>query len=109
MLNIEEAIENLTGYVEARIELIKLDVKDQSVRVGVATLVWSLVGFFALMALVFLSIALAIVLGYWLGMAWGFVLVAVLYLAVGFALLLSKRWLQKQVELRAFSPDKADE
>ena len=102
MLKIEDVIENLTGYLEARVELIKLDVKDQSVRVGVATLVWGLVGFFGLMALAFLSVAAAIVLGHWLGLAWGFVVVAGFYSLIGLALVASKKRLQKEVEKRAF-------
>jgi len=103
MLNINQAVENLTGYIEARVEVIKLDIKDQSTRVGVVIIVWFLVGFFGLMALVFLSIAAALLLGVWLdNLAIGFVLIGGVYVGIAALLLASKNKLVKLVEEQVF-------
>jgi Putative Actinobacterial Holin-X, holin superfamily III len=103
MLKIEEVVDNVTGYIESRVEVIKLDIKDQATSIGVDTLVWAIVGFFGLMALLFLSMAA----GFWLGrqlesLPLGFVLVAVFYVAVGGALLLSREKLQRAVAKKVF-------
>jgi hypothetical protein len=103
MLKIEDVIENVTGYIESRVEIIKLDVKDHATEIGVATLVWSIVGFFGLMTLGLLSIALALYLGHVLAsMPLGFVLVAGLYVIVALVLIAFKSALHRAVEKRVF-------
>lgn len=103
MVKVEDVVENLTGYVESRIEVIKLDVKNEVTRISVATVVWMIVSIFALMVLVCLSIAL----GLWLGdltgsQPLGFVLVALVYVVVSAGLLASQESLQKVVARRVF-------
>jgi hypothetical protein len=103
MLKIEDVVDNVTGYVESRIEVIKLDVKDQATEIGTATLVFGLVCFVGLMILGMLSVALALYLGSVLAsFALGFVLVAGLYLLLAIGLLLSKDKLHRAIEKQVF-------
>lgn len=103
MVKVEDVVENLTGYVESRIEVIKLDVKNEVTRVSVAAVVWTIVSIFALMVLVCLSIAL----GLWLGrltdsLPLGFVLVALIYVVISTGLIASQESLHKAVSRRVF-------
>jgi len=58
-LRLDNLMENLTGYVEARIELLKIEIKEDIAKVLANALRIIIVAFLALIFLLFLSIGLA--------------------------------------------------
>jgi hypothetical protein len=91
MEKVFEQTENLTGfikdYINTRIEYIKLTTAEKTATM-VANLAAGLflAGIF-LFFLVFSGVSLSIVLGQWIGQLWaGFLIVAFLYLLIGFLL-----------------------
>lgn len=80
MLSLERWIENFEGYLDARIELVKYDLREWMV--GVLTKSIFLVGMlvFGMAALICLNFGLAYLIGFWLGaIYWGFFVLALFY------------------------------
>ena len=103
MVKVEDMIENLTGYLESRIELLKIDAKNEGTKIGVNVVVGIIVGVFGFFTMVCLTIAL----GLWLGdlvnsRPAGFLLAAAAFLILTTILLLSKNALLKLVQKRVF-------
>jgi hypothetical protein len=77
----ESMIGNLMGYIDTRIDLIKLDVQ-MKLKSGIVNLLHAIVlGFAAFMALIFLNIFIALVLNDLLDSSfWGFGIVTLFYI-----------------------------
>jgi len=58
-LRLDNLMENLTGYVEARIELLKIEIKEDVAKVLARALMIMIVSLLSLLFLVFVSIGLA--------------------------------------------------
>jgi uncharacterized membrane protein YqjE len=58
-LRLDNLMENLSGYVEARIELLKIEIKEDVAKVLARTVMILIVAFLALLFILFLSIGLA--------------------------------------------------
>ena len=58
-LRLDNLMENLSGYVEARIELLKIEIKEDVAKVLASALTITIVVFLASIFLLFLSIGLA--------------------------------------------------
>lgn len=79
---IGQLVEVLKHYIGLQTEYVKLDVVDKVVRLLTAiTMTVVLVGLLVI-ALIYLSFALAYGLGEWVGNTWGFSIVAGLYLFI---------------------------
>lgn len=79
---IGQLVEVLKHYIGLQTEYVKLDVMDKVVRLLTAiTMTVVLVGLLVI-ALIYLSFALAYGLGEWVGNTWGFFIVAGLYLFI---------------------------
>lgn len=93
---VEALIDRAKSYAETRIDLLKLKTIDKSssfLSLLIAMLVVVLMGFIALMLL---SVGLALLLGHWLGGSfYGFFIVALLYLVTGLVLYSSREKLLK--------------
>lgn len=87
---LDTLVENLTGFVETRVELLKIEVKEDVAKGLAKAGVWLLISLVVLLFVVFVSIAIAIWIGHELGMIWGFVIVSAAYLVIGVILLLSR-------------------
>lgn len=75
--------ENIEGYIETRIELVKLDVEEKMTYAIVKMVKLMIFGFASVLFLLFLSIAVAQALNTWLDSRfWGYMIVAFFYLAV---------------------------
>lgn len=81
-LKLDSLMENLTGYVETRIELLKYDLKEDLARTGSKVFVYLVLAMAGLFFLMFLSVAIALQIGVYLGLAAGFGIVAVIYALV---------------------------
>jgi uncharacterized membrane protein YqjE len=95
---VDSLISNLTGYVETRIELVKVEMKEELSKGLSTVIVFLLLAFTFAVFIVFISIAIAIQISEYLGGFVGFALVSVFYLLVGIGLTLSRVKLIEKLE-----------
>jgi hypothetical protein len=83
MFKIDNLMESLTGYFEARVELIKMDIK-KDIAVGVSNAVYyGILAMVALLALITLNFAIGYLLGAVFNNTWlGFLVLALVYFAI---------------------------
>jgi hypothetical protein len=95
-LKLDHLIENLTGYVEAKVALIKVELKhDMAEGIGKA-ITYIVIAFAFAMMILFISIGIALVLAARLGNLTGFGIVAFFYLVVGLVLVANREALNKK-------------
>ena len=80
---VDSLLGNLTGYVETRVELLKIEVKEDVAKGLAQAVTYLFIAFVVALFITFLSIALAILIGQRLGNIAGFSIVALIYLIVG--------------------------
>ena len=97
---VDSIIENLTGYVETRVELLKVEAKEEVAK-GVSNLVvYALLAFVFALVLVFISVAIALKIGESLGSFAGFGIVGAIYLVAGVVLAFYRQTLISNIEHR---------
>lgn len=103
IFKVDNLINNLTGYVESKVELLKIEVKEELARNLAKVAAWLLIAFILALFIVFLSIAVALELAGIFGSFAGFSMVAAAYLIGGLILWGSRQRLiskfEKQFEL----------
>jgi hypothetical protein len=87
---VDSLLSNLSGYVETRVELLKVEVKEDVSKGLAQAVTYLFIAFVAGLFVTFLSIAAALLLGKLLGNIVGFLIIAVLYL-IGSVILWSSR------------------
>ena len=81
-LHLDGVINHLSGYLETRIELFKIEIKEDVTKVIASSMIYAVVFFFATMFMLFFSIGLAQFLnGYFNESYPGYWVVACIYLA----------------------------
>ena len=81
-LRLDGVLNHLSGYVEARIELLKIEIKEDVTKVVASAMIFAVVFFFATMFMIFFSIGLAQFLNRYFDESYlGYWIVAGLYLA----------------------------
>jgi uncharacterized membrane protein YqjE len=95
---VDSLISNLTGYVETRIELLKVEAKEGLSKGLAQVLILVLVAFVFSLVIIFLSVGVALLLSTRWGAFAGFGIVAGFYLVVGIVLLVSRESLNKALE-----------
>lgn len=89
-LKLDNLIGHITGYFETKVELVKVDAKQQLADGLSKALTFLLISFVFALVILFLSLGVAIVLATHFGDFIGFGLVALFYVIVGVVLILSK-------------------
>ena len=100
-LRIDAILENLTSLIEARMELAKLEIKEEVAKVGARIIAGVVLAFLLVMIIIFMSITLATWLNYLLGSVFfGYLIVTGFYLLVLVLLIAFKVhvWLQQKIE-----------
>lgn len=87
---VDSLISNLTGYVETRIELLKVEAKEELSKSLSLVLVFLMLAFVFALFIVFISVSVGLKISESLGTAAGFAIVAGFYLLLG-AILTAKR------------------
>lgn len=95
---VDSLLGNLTGYVEARVELLKIEVKEDLSKGLAQGISYLLIAFVFAVMLTFLSIAAALLIGEAVGVIGGFAIVAAVYLVVGLILWFSRDKLIARME-----------
>lgn len=97
-LKLENLVENVTGFVETRIELMKYELKEDVARVVSKVVLYLAVALVFTFFLFFISLAIAIKLSGMWGDFWGFATVAFFYIAVGITLFLLRDGISLKLE-----------
>lgn len=97
-LKLDGFIESLTGYVETRVELLKMEVREDIAKALAKLSLFFVLAFSFVIFLVFISIALALWIGESLGLVLGFAIVAAVYLLITLTCLLFKKPISKNLE-----------
>ncbi|WP_114777603.1 phage holin family protein [Botryobacter ruber] len=76
-------MENLMGYIDTRIDIIRLEIQEKLKGAFVGIVHGILLGFFAFMSVIFVSIFLGLLLNHLLDSTfWGFGIIALLYVII---------------------------
>lgn len=111
-LKIDAIIENLTGLIEARMELAKLELKEEVAKAGARIIAGVVLAFLLVMIIIFVSITLATWLNYLLeSMFFGYLIVTGFYLLVLGMLIAFKAhvWLQQKIEGMLIDTEETDQ
>lgn len=95
---VDSLISNLTGYVETRVEILKIEAREEISKQAANAMIYGAIGFLFALVLVFFSVAIALVIGTRLGNFAGFTIVAGVYLIAGVVIVLNREKLIKSVE-----------
>lgn len=95
---LDNLITNLTGYVETKVELIKVELKEDLTKGLAQTLIYILIAFVFALVILLLSLGVAIVLTEKFGSFWGYAIVAAFYCVVGILLLVNRVTLIQKFE-----------
>lgn len=98
LLKLDSLVANLTGYVETRVELLKLEIREEIAKaiakMTVLVLVMAAVSLFIL----FFSVSVALLIGEYLGFFEGFLIVSGFYLLITILVLLMRKSLSETME-----------
>lgn len=97
-LKLDSLIENITGYVEARFELLKMEVKEDFAKGLAKMAVFMLMGVVFMFFLILISIAVAHLISKSVGPFGGFAIVAGFYLLVGLMLFVFRNAIMEKVQ-----------
>jgi len=111
-LRIDAIIENLSGLVEARLELAKLEIKEEVAKTGARIIAGVVFSFLLVMIIIFFSISLASWLNSILdNMYMGYFIVTGFYILVLILLIAFKAhiWLQQKIEAMLIDSEETTE
>jgi hypothetical protein len=97
-LKLDSLVEHLTGFVETRIELMKVEVKEELVRVLSRTVVFLVILSVLTLFVLLFSLAVSYKLGEMVGNFGGFAIVGGFYLLVGLVILAFRTKIYLRVE-----------
>ena len=97
---VDSLLSNLSGYLETRVEILKVEVKEDLAKTLAKAVSYFLIGFVSALFLTFISVALALLLGQRLGNFAGFSIIAGIYLITALILWFSREKLIAKFESR---------
>jgi uncharacterized membrane protein YqjE len=97
-LRLDGIMSNLTGYIEARIELMKVEIKEDIAKALAKAVVYALIGFVATLFILFISMAIAYKIGEATSFFIGFMIVAAFYVLLGLVLWFVRGNLKNKME-----------
>jgi uncharacterized membrane protein YqjE len=96
-LKLDNLIDNVTGYVETKVEIVKVEVKEDLARGLGSAINYMIIAFVFALVILFLSLGIAFVLANKLGELPGFGIVALFYLIIGVVLLANRKALSNKL------------
>ena len=97
---VDSLLSNLSGYVETRVELLKIEVKEDLAKSLAKGISYLLIAFVLALFIIFFSIAVALLLSARLGNFAGFSIVGLVYFITGLILWLSREKIISNLEKR---------
>jgi uncharacterized membrane protein len=98
ILKLENLLSNLTGYLETRIELLKIEIREDVARALAKVSILVMLMFVVFLFVLFTSMAIAYQIGISLGMVAGFGIVAGFYLLMVLILYIFREGISKRIE-----------
>jgi uncharacterized membrane protein YqjE len=89
---------NLTGYVETRMELLKIEIKEDVSKAMARVVMFILTAFALTLFIFFISMALAYKLSEFVGFSGGFAITAGIYLLGGLILYFNRESISRRIE-----------
>ena len=99
-LKMDSLIENMTGYVETRIELMKMEMKEEVSKVLAKALIFVVLTSVFTLFILLISMAAAYKIGESLGAFGGFAVVAGFYFLIGLLVFLLKDSIAGKIEVK---------
>lgn len=100
MLKLDNLIRNVTGYVETRIELMKLEVKEDLAKAIARIALFIIIGFIVTLFILLISMAIAYKIGESTGAFGGFAIVAGFYFILAVVLVIRRDTIRDALEKR---------
>lgn len=97
-LKLDGILANLTGYIETRVELMKIEIKEDVAKTLAKAVVFIGLGFIFTLVVLFISAAVAYKIAETTGLFAGFAIVAGFYLLLALILWMSREPLTKKLE-----------
>lgn len=98
LFKLDNLVSNMTGYVEARMELVKLEVKEDITKAIAKLSVFVFLAFAFTLFLMFISVAIAFKIGESVGTFAGFAMVAGFYFATALVLFFFRDAISTSIE-----------
>ena len=97
---IKSLVDKSKDYLETKIELTKLKTIDRSADILSSVIVMVSIIFLGSLTIIFISIAMALLIGHWLGAAhWGFLIIGSFYALVLLLIYLRReKWIKTPIE-----------
>jgi len=95
---VDSLLSNLSGYVETKVELAKIELKEQLGKGLARAVTWVLLVFFVAIFLLFTSIAAALAIGKSVGIIFGFLIIGSVYLIVSLVLWFNRDRIIRKLE-----------
>jgi len=95
---VDSLISNVTGYVETRIELLKVEAQEEIAKNLSAALVYAAIAFFAALVIVFISVGAGLWLSEVFGGLAGFSMIAGVYAIITTILMVNRQSLTRKLE-----------
>ncbi len=111
-LRFDAIIEHLTGLIEAKLELVKLELKEEVARTGARIIAGVVFSFLLVMIVIFMSLAMATFINQLLGNSYaGYFIVTGFYILVMVLLIAFKVhiWLQLKIEAILIDTEEIDD
>lgn len=100
LFHIDRMIDHLVGFLETRLEILKLDFKEESVRVIAKLLTAAVIVLFSTLFFIFFSVTIAIILNQALGSEYlGYAIIAAFFLLLLVSVLIIKQtqWYRNKI------------
>jgi uncharacterized membrane protein YqjE len=97
-LKLDTLISNLTGYVETKVELIKVELREDLNKGISQAVVYALIAFIFAMVILFISLGVGMWLSTMIGPLAGYSIIAAVYLIIGLVLFNKRNDLIKRVK-----------
>ena len=97
-LKLDGLIESLAGYIEARVELFKLEIREDVAKAMAKLSVFFILAFSFVIFLLFASLSVALWIGESLGLVLGFAIIAAAYFLITLMCFLFKKPISKSLE-----------
>jgi hypothetical protein len=98
MLNLDSLLDNLSGFLETRLELFKLEAREEMAKILAKSLVSVLIALFLFFFIVFVSVGFAFWIGQGVGLVSGFMIVGGGYLLIMLALIAFRKPILDRLE-----------
>ena len=111
-LRLDAIIDNLTGLIETRIELAKIEMKEEIAKIGARIIAGVVLSFLLVMIIIFLSFSVATWLNSLLESTyWGYFIITGFYLVVFVLIIVLKAhiWLQQKIESGLIDTEESSE